>query len=58
MEVKSANPKLKQSEIAKVLKKSSSTLQPYKNDINMPSAYRLLQTSNTHTEEKQRLRMT
>ena len=35
------NPKMKQSEIANHLNKSSSTLQRYRNDINMFSPYRI-----------------
>ena len=39
MRVKNENPKLKQSEIANKLGLSSSTLQRYRNDINMLSPY-------------------
>ena len=39
LEIKSVNPKLKQSEIAKELGCSSSTLQRYRQDINMLSRY-------------------
>ena len=38
--VKNENPKMKQSEIANQLGMSSSTLQRYRNDINMLSPYR------------------
>ena len=41
MHVKYQNPKLKQSDIANHLKMSSSTLQRYRNDINMLSPYRI-----------------
>ena len=40
MHIKYQNPKMKQFEIADHLKMSSSTLQRYKNDINMISPYR------------------
>ena len=40
MYVKYQNPKMKQSEIANELNLSSSTVQRYKNDINMLSPYR------------------
>ena len=40
MHVKYQNPKMKQSEIANHLNLSSSTLQRYRNDINMLSPYR------------------
>ena len=40
MHIKYQNPKMKQSEIADQLKMSSSTLQRFKNDINMQSPYR------------------
>ena len=41
MRVKCENPKLKQSEITIHLGLSSSTLQSYRNDINMLSPYRM-----------------
>ena len=41
MRVKYENPKLKQSEIANQLGISSSTIQRYRNDINMISPYRI-----------------
>ena len=41
MKVKYENPKLKQSEIANQLGISSSTIQRYRNDINMLSPYRI-----------------
>ena len=40
MHIKYQNPKMKQSEIANNLNMSSSTLQRYRNDINMLSPYR------------------
>ena len=41
MQIKFENPKLKQSEIADQLGCSSSTLQRYRNDLNMLSPYRI-----------------
>ena len=41
MKVKYENPRMKQSEIANQLGMSSSTLQRYRNDINMLSPYRI-----------------
>ena len=41
MEIKFVNPKLKQNQVAKKLDCSSSTLQRYRNDINMVSPYRI-----------------
>ena len=41
MNIKYQNPKTKQSEIADQLKMSTSTLQRYRNDINMLSPYRI-----------------
>ena len=41
MEIKSMNPNLGQDQIAKKLGCSSSTLQRYRNDINMLSPYRI-----------------
>ena len=49
MAVKSINPKLEQSEIARQLKISSSTLQRYREEINIPSPYTIL---NTHTRKQ------
>ena len=51
MPVKYENPKLKQSEIENQLGLSSSTLQRYKNDINMLSPYRI-QPNNTNKRIK------
>ena len=41
MRVKYENPKMKQSEIANLLGMSSSTLQRYRNEINLLSPYRV-----------------
>ena len=41
MEIKSLNPKTKQDQITKELGCSSSTLQRYKNDINMLTPFRI-----------------
>ena len=41
MKVKYENPRMKQSEIANQLGMSSSTIQRYRNDINMQSPYRI-----------------
>ena len=49
MEVKSINPKLKQSEIAKELKRSPYTLQRYRKESNMLSPYGI---PNTHTRKQ------
>ena len=51
MRVKYENPKLKQSEIANQLGLSSSTLQRYRNDINMFSPYRI-NPNNTNKRTK------
>ena len=47
MRVKYDNPKLKQSEIATQLGLSTSTLQRYRNDINMLSPYRIYPNNTT-----------
>ena len=47
MEIKSINPKLKQSEIARGLKISSSTLQRNRREMNMLSPYRIPSSSST-----------
>ena len=41
MHIKYQNPKMKQSDIANHLNMSSSTIQRYRNDINMLSPYRI-----------------
>ena len=53
MEIKSINSKLKQSEIAKELAKSTSTFQRYRREKNMHSAYRIVQSSNTITRKQE-----
>ena len=51
MRVKYENPKMKQSEITNQLRLSSSTVQRYRNDINMLSPYRI-QPNNTNKNKK------
>ena len=51
MRMKYGNPKLKQSEVAKQLGYSSSTLHRYRKDINMLSPYRS-QSNNTNKRTK------
>ena len=51
MRLKYENPKMKQCEIAKQLSLSSSTLQRYKNEINMLSPYRI-EPNNTKKRSK------
>ena len=51
MRLKYENPRMKQSEIANQLDKSSSTLQRYRNDINMLSPYRI-NPNNTNKRKK------
>ena len=52
MEVKSVNPKLKQSEIAKELKLSTSTIHRHRREINMLSPYRISPNTNYTREQK------
>ena len=52
MEIKSVNPKLKQSDIARELKISSSTLQRYRREIKMLRPYKIPLSSNTCTEKQ------
>ena len=52
LEVKSINPKVQQSAIAKELRCSSSTLNRYRNDIKMLPPYRKSPSSNTHTRKQ------
>ena len=54
MNVKYQNPKMTQSEISNQLDMSSSTLQRYRNDINMLSPYRN-NTNNTKNRSKKAL---
>ena len=51
MRLEYENPKMKQSEIANLLSLSSSTIQRYRNDINMLSPYRI-QPNNTNKRTK------
>ena len=51
MRMKYENPKLKQSEIANQLGYPTSTLQRYRNDINMLSPYRI-QPNTTKNKQK------
>ena len=51
MKVKYENPRMRQSEIANQLGMSSSTLQRYRNDINMLSPYRI-SPNNTKNGQK------
>ena len=51
MKVKYENPRMRQSEIANQLGMSSSTLQRYRNDINMHSPYRN-SPNNTKNDQK------
>ena len=44
-------PKIKSSEVAKELAKSTSILQRYRREIDMLSPYRIPQSSNTHTRK-------
>ena len=53
LEIKSNNPRLKQSEIAKkILELSSSTLQRHRREINMLSPYRIPPSSKTIKKTK------
>ena len=51
MRMKNETPKLQQFEIANQLGYSSSTLQRYRNDINMPSPYRI-RSNNANKQTK------
>ena len=53
-EIKSINPKTKQSEIAKLLELSSSTIQRYRRGINMLSPYRIPPSSKNYLTGKQK----
>ena len=55
MEIKSNNPKLKQSELAKELKISTSTIQWYRIEINLLSPYRTSPPSNTNYTQNKKL---
>ena len=52
MQTMSTKPKLKQCEIARELNLSSSTLQRYGREMNMPSPYGIPPSSNTHTTKQ------
>ena len=52
MEIKSNNPRLKQSEIANLLDLSSSTVQGYRREINMLSPYRIPPSSKTNQRKQ------
>ena len=52
MEMKFINSKIRQSEIARELKTSSSTLQWYRREINMLSPHRIPSSSTTHTRKQ------
>ena len=52
MEIKSNNPRLKQSEIAKLLELSSSTIQRYRREINMLSPYRIKSSETNEKKQK------
>ena len=52
MKIKSINPKLKQSETAKKIKISSSTLQWCRREMNLLSQYRIPPILNTHTRKQ------
>ena len=54
MEIKSNNPKSKQSEIAKLLELSFSTIQRYRREINIFSPYRIPASSKTNHTGKQK----
>ena len=54
MYIKYQNPKMKQSQIADQLNLSSSTIQRYRNDINMLSPYRI-NSNNTKKRSKKAL---
>ena len=51
-EIKSNNPKLKQSEIAKLLELSSFTIRRYRREINMLSPYRIPPSSETNQRKQ------
>ena len=53
-EIKSNNPKLKQSEIAKLLELSSSTLQRYRRETKMLSPYKIPPSSKTNHTRTQK----
>ena len=52
MRLRNENPRMKQSEIANQLSLSSSTIQRYRNDINMLSLYRIQSNNNNKRIKK------
>ena len=54
LEIKSNNHKVTQTEIAKLLDLSSSTIQRYRREINMLSPYRVSKSSKTNNTRKQK----
>ena len=55
MRIKYENPRMKQSEIANQLGMSSSTLQRYRNDINMLSPYRITPNNTKKRSKKAKI---
>ena len=55
MHIKYQNPKMKQSDIANNLNMSSSTIQRYRNDINMFSPYRINPNNNKKSPKKAKI---
>ena len=55
MKVKYENPRMRQSEIANQLGMSSSTIQRYRNDINMLSPYRISPTNSKKRTKKAKI---
>ena len=58
MKIKAVNPRLRQVQIAKEIGCSSSTLQRYRNDKNMPSPYGIPPNSNKRKQSFQIVNMT
>ena len=52
MEIKSVNPRLKRSEIAKEMKMSSATIQPYRSEIFTLSPYRIPPSNTNHIRKQ------
>ena len=55
MHIKYQNPKMRQSEITNIFNMSSSTLQRYRNDINMLSPYRINPNNNKQRTKKPKI---
>ena len=55
LHLKNQNPKMKQSEIANHFNMSSSTIQRYRNDINMLSPYRINPNNNKKRPKKAKI---